>query len=75
MHPSEVVYLEHDGKVLLVDEDGLGPAQPVKGRTTPAVQLRFPTRQEVELMGIQYDEKAKLRLRYDDVVYLSLIHI
>ena len=69
MHPSEVVYLEHDGKVLLVDEDGNGPAQPVKGRTTPSIQLRFPTRQELEQMGMQYDEKAKLRLRYDEIEY------
>ena len=69
MHPSVVVYLEHDGKVLLVNEEGKGPAHPVKGRTASSVQLRFPTLREVEIMGIQYEEKAKLRLRYDDASY------
>ena len=69
MHPSEVVYLEHDGKVLLVNERGDGPAQPVKGRIEPAPQLRFPTRQEVERMKIEYDERARLRLTYADAEY------
>ncbi len=69
MHPSEVVYLEHDGKVLLVNERGDGPAQPVKGRTETAPQLRFPTRQEVETMEIEYDERARLRLTYADAEY------
>ena len=44
MHPSEVVHLEHDGKVLLVDERGNGPLQPVKGRFETDVYLRFPAR-------------------------------
>ncbi len=69
MHPSEVVYLEHDGKVLLVNESGQGPAQPVKGRTESAAQLRFPTRREVEAMGIEYDERARFRISYVDAEY------
>ena len=31
-HPDTVVYLEHDGKVLLVDSHGQGPKLPIKGR-------------------------------------------
>jgi ADP-ribose pyrophosphatase YjhB (NUDIX family) len=69
MHPSEVVYLEHDGKVLLVDDEGKGPAQPIKGRTSSSVQLRFPTRRELATMEIHYDEKTTLRLRYADAEY------
>ncbi|MGB0378525.1 MAG: hypothetical protein ACPGGE_06840, partial [Poseidonia sp.] len=64
MHPSEVVYLEHDGKVLLVDEAGNGPLQPVKGRFETDVILRFPTRTEVEAMGIEFEKKFLLCLRY-----------
>ncbi len=41
MHPPEVVYLEHDGKVLLVNAEGQGPQQPVQGRIENAEQLRF----------------------------------
>ena len=32
-HPETIVHLEHDGKVLLVDQSGNGPIIPVKGRT------------------------------------------
>ena len=64
MHPSEVVHLEHDGKVLLVDDRGNGPLQPVKGRFETDVYLRFPTRAEVEAMGIEFEEKYLLCLRY-----------
>ena len=57
MHPSEVVYLEHDGKVLLVDQSGNGPVQPVKGRVETEIELRFPTRSEVTALGIEFKEK------------------
>jgi len=66
MHPSEVIYLEHDGKVLLVDESGNGPRQPVKGRATGDTELRFPTRKEVEALGIEFTEKNHLCLRYNE---------
>jgi len=29
---KEYLYLEHDGKLLLVDNDGNGPEKPVMGR-------------------------------------------
>ena len=31
-HPDTVVHLEHDGQVLLVNEQGEGPQLPVQGR-------------------------------------------
>lgn len=69
MHPSEVVYLEHDGKVLLVDQSGNGPVQPVKGRVETEIELRFPTRSEVTALGIEFKEKNHLCLRYSDVEF------
>ncbi len=41
MHPRTVVYLEHDGKLLLVDNNGNGPKDCVMGRSTSEVILRF----------------------------------
>jgi ADP-ribose pyrophosphatase YjhB (NUDIX family) len=64
MHPAIVVYLEHDGKVLLVNEQGLGPQIPVQGRTENAETLRFPTRDELKEMDIDFKEKDDLRLRF-----------
>ena len=66
MHPEIVVYLEHDGKVLLVNEQGIGPQIPVKGRTEAAVSLRFPTRDELRMMNIHFKEKDGLSLRFTD---------
>ena len=45
------LYLEHDGKVLLVDLDGKGPQDAVMGRVGQ-ITLRLPTVSEVEAMGI-----------------------
>ena len=64
MHPRTVVYLEHDGKLLLVDENGDGPKDCIMGRNTNEVLLRFPTPEEVEHLGIAWT-----------VGRLSLIHI
>ena len=46
------LYLEHDGKVLLVDLDGNGPQDTVMGRVGE-ILLRLPTVGEVQSMGIQ----------------------
>ena len=72
MHPSEVVYLEHDGKVLLVNEDGEGPQQPVQGRTSVDERLRFPTKQELRKLDIDFIEKDSLVLRYADRDYIVI---
>ena len=55
-HPPRVLYLEHDGKVLLVDSDGNGPHKPVMNRVGNT-KFRFPTHDEVEKMGITWESK------------------
>ena len=55
-HPEAVMYLEHDGKVMLVNSQGVGPQVPVMN-STGETKYRFPTSAEVQLMGIEWDEK------------------
>ena len=66
------IYLEHDGKVLLVDLDGNGPQDAVMGREG-GVTLRLPTVDEVETMGIQWSERRINRIQFDsethEVIY------
>ena len=61
-HPLRVLHLEHDGKVLLVDEGGNGPRQAVKGRVIESPTLRFPTPDEVSAMGIEWTVKRTVSL-------------
>ena len=72
------LYLEHDGKVLLVDLDGNGPQDTVMGRVGE-ILLRLPTVGEVQSMGIQWKERRTNRIQFEnethEVIYLSLIHI
>ena len=54
------VYLEHDGKILLVDQNGNGPMLPKMGRTKiqdSKFILRLPTLKEIEKMGIKWTLK------------------
>ena len=51
MHPQTVVYLEHDGKLLLVNEDGHGPQDCIMGRQDVPASLRFPTIEELTHMA------------------------
>ena len=62
------VYLEHDGKVLLVDLDGNGPQDAVMGREGK-VALRLPTVDEVENMGIQWIERRINRIQFDGLTH------
>ena len=55
-HPTAVLYLEHDGKVLLVDSEGNGPQKPVMN-STGVTKFRFPTEDEVAAMGIEWAAK------------------
>ena len=55
-HPDAVMYLEHDGKVMLVNSEGDGPQVPVINRTGET-KYRFPTSSEVKDLGIEWDEK------------------
>ena len=54
------VYLEHDGKILLVDQNGNGPMLPKMGRTKIQDEefiLRLPTLKEIEKMEIKWTLK------------------
>lgn len=55
-HPPTVLYLEHDGKVLLVDSKGSGPKKPTMNNTG-STKFRFPTRDEVKRLGIEWEVK------------------
>ena len=55
-HPPRVLYLEHDGKVLLVDSEGNGPMKP-KMNNTGNTKFRFPTEDEVQELGIEWEVK------------------
>ena len=59
------LYLEHDGKVLLVDLDGDGPQKAVMGRVGE-ISLRLPTEAEVRSMGIEWTERRINRIKFGD---------
>ena len=59
------LYLEHDGKVLLVDLDGNGPQDSVMGRVGE-ILLRLPTVGEVQSMGIQWTERRTNRIQFEN---------
>jgi 8-oxo-dGTP diphosphatase len=59
---ADYVHLEHDGKILLVNSDGEGPAIPKLGRLKwegEAPIIRLPTPDEVRKMGIQWETKRQ----------------
>jgi|TARA_B100001996_G_C18663051_1_gene593825 ADP-ribose pyrophosphatase YjhB (NUDIX family) len=59
---ADYIHLEHDGKILLVDSDGKGPAIPKLGRLKwegNEPLIRLPTPDEVRKMGIQWETKRK----------------
>ena len=61
------LYLEHDGKVLLVDRDGNGPQLPEKGRDScDGWLLRLPTEEEAAAMGITWEVRRTNRFRLGD---------
>ena len=69
---QELLYLEHDGKVLLVDSEGDGPMLAEMGRTDwPQREdrtwlLRLPTQTEVESMGIAWHERRRNQFSLGD---------
>ena len=73
----EHIHLEHDGKLLLVDMDGNGPAIPKKGRAEWGegdFLIRLPTPGEAEIMGLRWKERRinKFRLGvYDHTVIVA----
>lgn len=59
---TDYIHLEHDGKLLLVNNNGKGPAIPILGRTSwdgETFLIRLPTLDEVSSMGIEWDLKRK----------------
>ena len=62
------LYLEHDGKVLLVNLSGKGPQQAVMGRIGE-VSLRLPTEDEVNSMGISWVERRTNRFTLDGTTH------
>ena len=73
MHPTEVVYLEHDGKLLLVDESGMGPQPCIMGRQESLPKLRFPTREELKDMKIPWEEERTTDIRFNEL-NLRVVH-
>ena len=59
------LYLEHDGKVLLVNLEGVGPQKAVMGRVGE-ISLRLPTESEVDSMGIKWSERRTNRIKFGD---------
>ena len=57
------LYLEHDGKVLLVDLGGAGPQKAVMGRISE-ICLRLPTETEVRDMGIEWTVRRVNRIKF-----------
>lgn len=72
MHPFEVVHLEHDGRVLLVDDNGNGPHLPVKGRVSSDDVLRLPTSKEIEAMGIRWEVLGRTRIEWG--THATVVH-
>ena len=69
-HPKTVVYLEHDGKVLLVDVEGNGPINPINGRILATESMiRFPTVAEVNNMQIEFEQKRTISIDFDGMKY------
>ena len=66
-HPESVLYLEHDGKVLLVDSKGNGPKLPVMNRVKDT-EFRFPTESEVTRLGIDWEVKNRFDILGYEVV-------
>ena len=66
-HPPSVLYLEHDGKVLLVNSEGNGPQIPSLNNTGKT-KFRFPIESEVTAMGIQWDVKNTFNILGIEVI-------
>ena len=68
MHPEVVLHLEHDGKLLLVDENGSGPVIPIKGRAATETLMRLPSAAEAQALGIEWREKLSYRIGSTEVI-------
>jgi len=58
------IHLEHDGKILLVDLEGNGPAIPRMGRSEGnGFSIRLPTPEEAHNMGLKWETKRINKFR------------
>ncbi len=62
---SEHLHLEHDGKILLVDQSGKGPIIPIIGRSAApdGFTIRLPKADEARSMAIDWEVKRVNRFR------------
>jgi 8-oxo-dGTP pyrophosphatase MutT (NUDIX family) len=67
VHPLDVLYLEHDGKVLLVNEEGEGPMTNNDIGFSANTMFRFPTLNEVDKMDIDWEEKSHFIVEYQQI--------
>ena len=69
---NQFLHLEHDGKLLLVDLGGNGPAIPKMGRSLSedGSTIRLPTPEEVSAMGISWKLRRVNRIRLDSKDYI-----
>lgn len=66
-HPVSVLYLEHDGKVLLVDSDGNGPQLPVMN-SIGNTKFRLPTTSEASRLGLTWESKNNFEILGHEVI-------
>ena len=66
-HPTSVLYLEHDGKVLLVDSEGNGPQKPIMNNIGPT-KFRFPTSEEVSSLSLEWEVKNRFDILGIEVI-------
>tara|TARA_B100002051_G_C16705015_1_gene623228 strand:- start:885 stop:1664 length:780 start_codon:yes stop_codon:yes gene_type:complete len=67
------LHLEHDGKILLVDENGNGPQIPSPGRTETGPKgwlLRLPSEIEVRNMGLEWEVKRTNRMDDGNTIHV-----
>lgn len=73
---KEYLYLEHDGKLLLVDNDGNGPKKPIMGRIHDGGSLiRLPTLEEVKNMKIEWKKKRENLIYFENNEYRVIIGV
>ena len=72
----EHIHLEHDGKLLLVDMSGNGPAIPKMGRANgdgDGFLIRLPTPQEAEAMGLRLRQRRVYQFRLGKLEHTVIV--
>lgn len=73
---SKHLYLEHDGKVLLVNAEGNGPERPQRGRLADSPELegrgwlyRLPSEAEASELGLTWAVKRVNRFKFGEQIH------